>query len=238
MRLALHTRVGRMLLASVALLALAGGIAYAQIPDTNGVIHGCYTKSTGAIRIIDDGVTTCKQGETSLNWNQKGAQGPIGPAGPAGTQGPAGPTGEPGPAGPQGPKGDAGPAGPQGDAGPAGPQGDAGPAGSQGPQGDAGPAGSQGPQGDTGPPGQQGPEGPAGDFTGHFASPNGLYAIDVTDTGIVLSGPSTSVTLGVNTITLQGGSGSRLYVSCPNHPTDVCGISGVRAATGFYQSGP
>ena len=40
MRLALHTRVGRMLLASVALLALAGGIAYAQIPDTNGVIHG------------------------------------------------------------------------------------------------------------------------------------------------------------------------------------------------------
>ena len=59
-------------------------------------------------------------------------------------------------------------------------------------------------QGDAGPPGQQGPQGPAGDFTGHFASPNGLYAIDVADTGIVLSGPNTSVTVGAHTITLLG----------------------------------
>ena len=34
-----------------------------------------------------------------------------------------------------------------------------------------------------------GPQGPAGVFSGTFKSPNGAYAISVTDSGIVLSGP-------------------------------------------------
>jgi hypothetical protein len=33
--------------AAVALTALVGGIAYATIPDGNGVIHACFAKSGG-----------------------------------------------------------------------------------------------------------------------------------------------------------------------------------------------
>lgn len=90
-----------------ALLAL-GGIAYATIPDANGVIHGCYGKSGGDLRVIDATVTNCAKTETSLNWNVKGATGPVGPQGDQGPQGPAGPQGPVGPQGPQGPQGPAG----------------------------------------------------------------------------------------------------------------------------------
>jgi hypothetical protein len=31
----------------------AAGIAYASIPDANGVIHGCYSKDNGSLRAID-----------------------------------------------------------------------------------------------------------------------------------------------------------------------------------------
>ena len=54
---------------AAAAVALAVGAVYATIPDAGGVIHGCYAKSGGAIRVIDDEVTTCKQGETQLDWN-------------------------------------------------------------------------------------------------------------------------------------------------------------------------
>jgi hypothetical protein len=91
---------------------LVAGAAYATIPDNNGVIHACYAKSGGTIRVIDSSVTNCKaSSETSLSWNR---QGPVGPAGPAG---PVGATGATGPAGPAGPAGVAGPAGPAGPAG-------------------------------------------------------------------------------------------------------------------------
>ena len=90
-------------LAAAALVA--AGVAYATIPDSAGVIHGCYARSGGSLRVIDAGVTDCNKSETSLNWNAQGQQGPQGqpgPQGPAGQQGPAGPQG---PSGPQGPPG-------------------------------------------------------------------------------------------------------------------------------------
>jgi hypothetical protein len=119
-------------LALVAVLALVGaGIAYAAIPDSSGVIHGCYATKNGALRVIDS-AAKCATGEVALNWNQQG------PKGDTGATGPQGPKGDPGATGAQGPKGDAGPAGPQGAAGPAG---------AQGAKGDTGPAGPQGPQG-------------------------------------------------------------------------------------------
>lgn len=74
-------------------LALAAGIAYASIPDSSGTIYACYTKSGGALRVIDASVTNCKQGEQLLSWNVQGVPGPQGPQGP---QGPPGPQGEPG----------------------------------------------------------------------------------------------------------------------------------------------
>jgi hypothetical protein len=96
-------------------LVAAAGIAYATIPEGSGLIHACYLKSGGALRVIDSSVTNCKPTETSLNWNMQGTPGPQGAAGATGPAGPAGPAG---PQGPQGPSGPGGPAGPQGERGP------------------------------------------------------------------------------------------------------------------------
>jgi hypothetical protein len=105
MKLAFGRRMARVFVAAGALLGLAGGIAYATIPDTGGVIHTCYSQSTGTWRPIDTQTNPpqkCKSGETQLDFNQKGPQGPAGPAGPAGPGGPKGETGPPGPTGPEG----------------------------------------------------------------------------------------------------------------------------------------
>jgi hypothetical protein len=78
-RLALITTVG---------LALAGGVAYATIPDSGGVIHACRLKGIGTLRAIDsDAGQKCSGLETELDWNQRGPQGPAGPQGPKGDKG-------------------------------------------------------------------------------------------------------------------------------------------------------
>jgi len=69
---------------SILVLLIFGGIAYASIPDSNGVIHGCYKNSTGMLKVIDSSSQTCVSGETALNWNQTGPQGPQGIQGPSG----------------------------------------------------------------------------------------------------------------------------------------------------------
>ena len=61
----------------VAILAVAliatGGLAYAAIPDSGGVIHTCYTKSSGAWRVIDTGLgQSCKANELALDVYSKG----------------------------------------------------------------------------------------------------------------------------------------------------------------------
>jgi hypothetical protein len=104
-----------LLLAGVAALPLAAGIAYAAIPDASGVVHACYAKS-GQLFVIDS-AATCGRDRTALMWNQTGPAGARGPAGPAGAAGAAGPAG---PAGPGGPSGEPGAKGDQGEQGPAG----------------------------------------------------------------------------------------------------------------------
>ncbi len=100
----------------------AASTAWAMIPDQGGVIHGCYTKFRGIVRVIDTakGEKCSTKAETAIAWNQKGERGDPGPAGPNGAVGPAGPKGE---VGPRGPQGEVGPTGPKGDTGPEGPQG-------------------------------------------------------------------------------------------------------------------
>ncbi len=44
------------------------------------IIHGCVDKVNGNLRIVASG-TSCRNNETSLDWNQQGPQGPAGPAG-------------------------------------------------------------------------------------------------------------------------------------------------------------
>jgi len=121
----------------VALLALmvglvTAGVAYATIPDGNGVFTACKLNSTGTIRLIDPAVGStsllgrCTSLETQVMWNQGGPKGPIGDKGPTGDKGP------------------------QGDPGPMGPAGDPGVTGDKGPQGDKGTLGDKGPTGDAG----------------------------------------------------------------------------------------
>lgn len=83
-------RVGVAAGMGVVALAAATGLAVGAIPDSGGVIHGCYTKTSGKLFVIDTAAgQTCKKYQISLNWNQAG---PQGPAGQTGTQGPPGPS--------------------------------------------------------------------------------------------------------------------------------------------------
>ena len=89
----------------------------------------------------------------------------------------------------------------QGPPGAPGPSGPSGPQGASGPPGPAGPSGSQGPSG---------PPGPAGTFSGSFKSPNGLYSIDVLNTGLLLKGPGGSVKIDGGNVIVQGTVGAQL----------------------------
>jgi hypothetical protein len=75
----------------------------------------------------------------------------------------------------------------------------------RGPAGPPGPPGSAGPQGARGP---AGAAGPAGTFTGHFTSPSGLFSIQVSDTGIELKGPASSITLDATSLQVKGPASS------------------------------
>ena len=69
------------------MLAAATGVAYAAIPDAGGVIHGCYSKSKGALRIVDsEQGEACSANETALDWNHTGPPGATGATGPAGPE--------------------------------------------------------------------------------------------------------------------------------------------------------
>lgn len=113
--------------------ALAGGIAWATTQVSGNVIHGCYDKNSGVLRVVSvEGA--CRPSELAIAWNQTGPQGLQGPKGDKGDTGATGPRGPEGPQGLQGQKGDTG------DPGPRGPQGDRGPEGPEGPEGPAGAA--------------------------------------------------------------------------------------------------
>jgi hypothetical protein len=84
-------------LAVVLVLAVGAGVAAGMAASGNPVIHSCYTKASGRLRIISG--TKCHKREKSLSWNQKGPQGDQGPQGPKGmpgAQGNSGPQGAPG----------------------------------------------------------------------------------------------------------------------------------------------
>jgi uncharacterized protein YjbI with pentapeptide repeats len=91
------TRPGIAVVVSVALALTVTTVVFARIPakipDANGVVHGCYNKATGVLRVTD---SSCATGEKKLSWNQKGVQGPKGDPG---LQGAKGDKGDPGPVG-------------------------------------------------------------------------------------------------------------------------------------------
>jgi Collagen triple helix repeat (20 copies) len=115
---------GKKLIVTVGAAAslLAGGVAYAAIPDGGGVFHACYKTDNGQLRLVDS-ASQCNPSETATQWSQTGPQGPAGPEGAVGPQGPQGLQGDPGDKGDPGPAGPEGPQGPKGDTGSPGPQG-------------------------------------------------------------------------------------------------------------------
>lgn len=47
-------------------LGLAGGIAYATIPDSSGAIHACYGPLVGDLRVVD-AAASCRRFETAID---------------------------------------------------------------------------------------------------------------------------------------------------------------------------
>ncbi len=81
-------------IAGLAVLATVG-IGYAAIPDSSGVLHGCYQKQNGNLRVVNS-ANDCRRSELAIQWNQRGPQGVPGLPGTPGTPGPPGPPGPPG----------------------------------------------------------------------------------------------------------------------------------------------
>ncbi len=78
---------------TLALVFAMGGGAYAALaPVHDGVIHTCFRKSNGTLRVVRAGAR-CGRRERALAFNQRGPLGPRGPRGATGTPGAAGKTG-------------------------------------------------------------------------------------------------------------------------------------------------
>jgi hypothetical protein len=110
-----HAR--RHVVAYAALFVAMGGSAYAAgaaIPGPDGVIHSCYQKQRGNLRVVPVG-KRCAKSETALSFNQRGARGSRGSTGAPGAQGSQGNTGA---TGAQGSLGNTGATGAQGVPGP------------------------------------------------------------------------------------------------------------------------
>jgi hypothetical protein len=82
MKLMIRRRAWRVAAMAIGALVITGGIAYATIPDSAGVIQGCYGPG-GFLRVIDSPAETCHANETALEWNQTGPQGAAGEPGTA-----------------------------------------------------------------------------------------------------------------------------------------------------------
>jgi len=115
--------------AGVVAVLVAAGIASASIPDSSGVIHGCYDAKTAKtengtrLNIVDYPSATCGGKKTAVSWNQAGPTGPTGATGQAGATGGQGATGQSRPTGGQGAAGATGATGNDGATGATGPTG-------------------------------------------------------------------------------------------------------------------
>jgi hypothetical protein len=69
-----RTKLGACL--AILLVALVGGsIAWATIPDANGVIHACYNTASGKLSVMDAStpkLSACLPNEAPLSWDQHG----------------------------------------------------------------------------------------------------------------------------------------------------------------------
>src|SRR5262245_29224762 len=89
MSITISRRAAALLVAVIVVVTVGATYGFASIPDSAGVIHGCFDKNS--LRVIDHSTgSVCKSGETSLDWNQSGPQGAPGQDGTNGTNGVSG----------------------------------------------------------------------------------------------------------------------------------------------------
>jgi hypothetical protein len=106
-----HRPSATMIVAFAALFVALGGVGYAAsglISGPSGVIHSCYQKTKGNLRIVKAG-KPCLKSERALAFNQQGPQGKQGLQGRQGLQGQQGLQGLQGLQGQQGATGPVGP---------------------------------------------------------------------------------------------------------------------------------
>jgi len=162
-------RTATVVLASVAVVVVAAGAAYAASvgpADTAPArrVYACVVPPYGTLN-LSSATATCKPGQRKISWSASGSSGPRGLPGASGRRGPIGRAGATGPTGATGSAGPTGQAGAKGATGSAGPTGQAGASGATGPTGSTGPvgqAGATGATGSAGPAGQTGATGVAG----------------------------------------------------------------------------
>jgi hypothetical protein len=75
-----------MVIALVALVVATSGVAIGSLAPKNGKIVACYSKRTGALRVVEEG-KKCRNGEQKIAWNQRGQRGRRGRAGDDGFDG-------------------------------------------------------------------------------------------------------------------------------------------------------
>ena len=71
-----HARRMVVVLAAVAMLALGGSVVLAAIPSGGGMIYACYSKTTGAMRVVNYPTVRCASSERLLSWTQIGPKAP------------------------------------------------------------------------------------------------------------------------------------------------------------------
>ena len=65
----------RLALLAAAVTAVVAGVSYAAVPDGDGMIHACFDRQSGQLRIFDPETNTpkaCGSKETAISWNQQG----------------------------------------------------------------------------------------------------------------------------------------------------------------------
>jgi collagen triple helix repeat protein len=92
-------------------LVVGGMSLAAKQPSSSSRITACYSKKSGALRVVKQG-KRCRKGERKLTWTKSGARGSRGIRGERGSEGERGPQGAAGAAGPAGSNGAAGAPGP------------------------------------------------------------------------------------------------------------------------------
>jgi hypothetical protein len=65
-------------------LTVGVGFAIASIPDASGVLHACYQKNQGQLRLVES-ASNCRPSEKATSWSQTGPPGPPGPPGTPGS---------------------------------------------------------------------------------------------------------------------------------------------------------